>query len=150
MAWTPYPGVSAMGLAGRVQVLMDELHGRRPFPHPGGHSLHGPVADMAGGEDPRATRFQPERLALEGPALRVRPLAVGSRQIRARQDEAVTVSLHDAFEPLGVGHRADEDEQRVGGQALFRPRGGVENGDRFELFLSVDLDHGGAYADAEA
>jgi dienelactone hydrolase len=103
------PGPSATGLAGRVQVLMDELHGRRAFAHSGGDSLHRPVADIAGGKDPGDARFQPERLALEGPVLRARCLAVGARQIRVRQDEAVTVSLHDAVEPLRVGHGADED-----------------------------------------
>src|ERR1017187_1634474 len=57
---------------------------------------------------------------------------------QVRQDEAVFVARHDAFQPVGAGLRASEYKQRAGVHAFARVGPPAFDGDGFQVVLTIE------------
>ena len=112
------------------QILVNELDGNRAFADRRRDPLDRAMAHIPGDEDARHAGFEQEGHPVELPAFR--RLAVAD-QIVAGEDEAVLVALDDAFQPVGVRLRADEDEQPRRRVFLGVARLVVDQRDRFEM-----------------
>ena len=94
-----------------AQILVDELHGHRPFTYSRGHSFDRAVPYVAYGEYTGNVGLEQERISFKWPPLR--PLAF-PYQVGTRQYEASFVALDNICEPLGSRQRSDKDEHRRG------------------------------------
>ena len=81
-------------------MLVDELHGDAALADGAGDEIDGAGAHIANDKDPGHAALQQERVAVNVPALG--PFAA-VEQLRPGEDEALSVELHGALEPLGAG-----------------------------------------------
>src|SRR5215471_9085828 len=73
-----------------TQVLMNELHGNRPFSNTRSHPLHRAMANVAHGEDSWNVGFQQEGISLQRPTFRSSPVP---QEIGSGQNEPALVAL---------------------------------------------------------
>src|SRR5215475_12884830 len=123
---------------------MNELDCHRALAYARSDPLHRAVSDVAHSEDARNAGLQQSWIAFEGPALR--PLA-GTKQIGAGQNEAPFVSFDDAIQPSRPGLGADEDEQRISGNATGLAADLAHTGNGFQTVLTVHLNYARAVLD---
>src|SRR5262249_29450276 len=121
-----------------TQILMDELHGYRPFTYSGGHSFDRAVPHVAYGEYTGNVGFEQEGISFKWPALRTLAL---SYQVGTRQYETSFVALDDICEPLGPRQRSDKNEHRTGGHALNLIGVGAEERNLFQMGFAVNFRH---------
>src|SRR6185369_8231735 len=123
-----------------AQVLMDELDCDRPLADAGGDTLHGAMTNITDCKDSRHTGLQQERVALEIPAL---GMLTDSNEVGAGKDEAAVISLDHTTQPIGSWQRTDEDEHGVCANSLDFVRVGAEDGNLFEVTVTMSLGDAG-------
>lgn len=93
------------------KVLVDRSDGYGSFADRAGNPFDRAMANIAGGEDARATGFEWIGLTLQRPA--------GTGDVPASQHEAVLVEAEDWVQPVGVRFGADQYEHRRSGHRLL-------------------------------
>lgn len=112
----------------RRQVLVDEGDGGGALPSGGRDPLDRPGTDVPGGEDPGQAGLQEHRRAGQPPAGR----GLGREQVRARAHVPPVVEGDRARQPGRPRFRADEHEQRGGGQVSGRAAVPLPHGHRLQ------------------
>src|SRR3954471_2320890 len=126
-------GLPFLRLEGSESVV-DEPDGHRSLADRGGDALDRPGPDIADSEDPGTAGLQEiwgfAVVLREGPVL----------DVSAGEQKSGVVGSQLAFQPLGMGRSADEDEQRPGRDRAPLSGAGVGHGDRLQLALAAERD----------
>ena len=101
-----FPGSAARLASLSGEELMQELNGDGAFTDRRGDTLHGTVADVAGGEHAWHARLKEKRAAIERRCATL-------RGIGPREDESMLIPFDVRREPFGVRLGPDQEEERV-------------------------------------
>src|SRR5581483_1183071 len=117
---------------------MHELNSDRAFSHARRDAADRAMAHIADRENTRRTGFQQTGVAVERPAARA--LAPG-KKIWSGENKTVLVPSNGVAEPTRARLRANEDEKRRCGDAVYGSRCFAGNRNCFEMGFSMYFDH---------
>ena len=125
---------------GRPEEAVDQLDRDRPLSGHRGHPLDGSMPDIARRKHARHARFEPQPAALEWPRVVV-------REIRAREQETLSVSGYLRGQPIGLRAGPDQHEEPIGGDRLVFSGRGLAKHQVLESPVASAADHLAAKAD---
>jgi hypothetical protein len=125
----------------RCEQAVEELDRRRALSNGGRHALDGTVSNVAGRKDRRHARLEEKRISI------MRPSGLG--EIRSREDETPRIPGDLTRQPLGVGARADHQEEPIGVDGLLDSFCPVTKHQVLEPTVAPTVDDVGTKADPQ-
>src|SRR6202040_1595012 len=123
-----------------AQILMNELHSDRSFPHSGSYPFYRPMSDVPHSKNARNIGLEQEGISVERPSLRT--LAVPYK-IRTGQQEAALVPLNDSGQPIRPWQCPNKDKHRVSRHTLNLVGIGTKHRNLFQVCFAMRLGDAG-------